>query len=152
MPGQVPGAITYAGPIFAGVTLPSEVGRFRDIRRGWMQTLRSVLQARDVLAEWKRSVQAFNGDTYPPTKEKIDAAFWETVCAGEHQSSPSLPSAARTSERLMRRKNIALTGVPHTFDFFGGFYATLIFFLVLLRNDPVVEHRLQGRYVLNRRW
>jgi len=150
VPGHVLGTITYAGPIFPGVKLPGEVSRFRDIRNGWMQTLRSVLRARDVLALWKKSVIT-EGDTYKHTGEKTDSVFWETICAGEHQSSPTLQQAARSWERLMRRKNFALKGILHSFDIMGAFYATLLFVFVLVRNDPLVEHRLQGRYVMNRK-
>ncbi|KAK4442570.1 HET-domain-containing protein [Podospora aff. communis PSN243] len=150
-PGRMLGTIVYAGPSFAGVKLPAEVSRFRNIRRGWMQTLRSVLRARDVLASWKTSIGITTNDTYPHTGEKMGDAFWETVCGGEHKTSPTLQKAARSWERLMRRKNLALKGILRSFDILGAFYSTLLFVFVLLKNEPLVEHRLQGRYVMNRK-
>ncbi|KAK5655524.1 hypothetical protein OQA88_5455 [Cercophora sp. LCS_1] len=149
--GKIMGTITYAGPSFPGVKLPNEVDRFRDIRKGWMETLQSVLRARDVLALWKGSVTPRGDGVYPFTGEPMDAVFWETVCAGERQGCSDLQRATRSWERLMRKRNIGLKGILHSFNFLGVFYATLVFFFILLRREPLVEHRLQGRYVMNRK-
>ncbi|KAK3319110.1 heterokaryon incompatibility protein-domain-containing protein [Apodospora peruviana] len=154
VPGHLLGTVTYAGPSFAGVRLPTEVSRFRDITKGWMETLRSVMHARDVLIEWKRAVAPISASPYPRTGENMDVVFWQTVCAGEYATSPALQRAASIWERLMRgsrARNAVLTGVLRSFNLLGAFYSTLVFVLVLLKNDPIVEHRLQGRYVLNRR-
>lgn len=167
VPGHLLGTVTYAGPSFAGVRLPTEVSRFRDIPKGWAQTLRSVLEARDVLAQWKRAtvptpisasasaniLDGHGGHPYPPTGESMEVAFWQTICAGEYATSPALQAAARIWERLMRSRTTSavLTGVLHSFDIMGAFYAKLVFVAVLLKNDPVLENQLQGWYVLNRR-
>lgn len=166
VPGHLLGTVTYAGPSFAGVRLPTEVSRFRDIPKGWMQTLRSVLQARDVLVQWKTAVVPApitsasaqtkipgGGRLYPPTGEDMDVVFWQTICAGGYATSPVLQKAASIWERLMRSRanNVVLTGVLRSFDVMGALYSTFVFVAILLKNDPVIEHRLQGWYVLNRR-
>ncbi|KAK1751515.1 HET-domain-containing protein [Echria macrotheca] len=163
VPGHSLGTVAYAGPSFPGVCLPSQVSRFRDILKGWKQCLRSVLEARDVLLEWEKAIVPGTGASppatpeetplYPPTGETMDIVFWQTICAQTYMESPALQKAARIWERLMRSRvnSVFLTGVLRSFDAMGAFYATLVFVAVLLKNDPLIEHRLQGWYVLNRR-
>jgi len=150
---QLLGNVAYAGPMFSGVKLPGEVSHFRDLRRGWRHTLHSVLDARDVLVQWwnANSGNGTNGEKYSPTGEDMADAFWETICAGEYRASPNLQSSVQVWEGLMRRSSVPLRGVLHSFGVLSALHSTMLFMAVLLKNNPVVEHRLQGRYVMNRK-
>lgn len=151
VPGYPLGVITNAGPVFEGIVLPDRVDRFRDIGRGWMQALRSLLHARSVVDQWQTTRNSRGDKRYPPTGEDMSDAFWETVCAGQYRNSPSIHRAAKVWERLTRPTTFRLTKIPHFFNILGDFYSVFVFVASLVKIDPLFEYRLQGQFAMNRR-
>jgi hypothetical protein len=148
--GYVFDAITEVGPVFEGVELPNAVTTLIRVGKSWMDTIRTFLQARMVIINWRQMIQVHSGTVYV-TGEPIDEAFWQTVCAGELHKSVPVVFAAQVWKRVTRYSGVRITHIPRFLDPLGLVYSLFLLVWHLISNQPLLEYELQGRYTLNRR-
>jgi hypothetical protein len=101
--------------------------------------------------QWQEMTRSEHETVYAPTGQEIQTVFWETICAGEYRTSKVVNEAAEFWKRFSQPTWGRMDKVPSVLDFFSVFYSGFVLLASLTKNDPLFEHRLQGRYLMNRR-